>query len=118
MDGDHPVTWLVDAAAAGDEQAWQEIVHRYTPLLGSVIRSFRLSAQESQDIAQTVWLRLVEHLSGLREPRALPMWIITTSRREARRCRAGAPAPAFREPLAHRAHGLVLGTGSFHESLI
>ena len=84
-DGDYPITWLVDAAATGHEQAWQEIVDRYSPLLASVIRRFRFSTAETQDVAQTVWLRLVEHLSSLREPRALPMWIITTGKRESLR---------------------------------
>jgi RNA polymerase sigma factor (sigma-70 family) len=85
-EGDHPITWLVDAAAAGNENAWNEIVDRYTHLLASVIRGYRLTAAETQDVAQTVWLRLVEHLDSLREPRALPMWIITTSKRESLRC--------------------------------
>ena len=84
-DGDYPVTWLVDRAAAGDEQAWQEIVERYAPLLASVIRRFQLTTPEAQDVGQIVWLRLVEHLGNLREPRALPMWIITTAKREALR---------------------------------
>jgi RNA polymerase sigma factor (sigma-70 family) len=84
-DGDYPITWLVDAAATGDEQAWQEIVDRYTPLLASVMRRFRLTKAETQDLAQTVWLRLVEHLSSIREPRALPTWIITTVTRESMR---------------------------------
>jgi len=84
-DGDYPITWLVEAAEAGDEQAWHEIVDRYAPLLASVIRRFRLTAAETQDVAQTVWLRLVEHLGSLREPRALPMWIITTGKRESLR---------------------------------
>lgn len=85
-DGDYPVTWLVDAAVRGDERAWHEIVDRYSPLLASVIRGFRLTTAEAQDVAQTVWLRLVEHLGSLREPRALPMWIITTGKRECMRC--------------------------------
>ncbi|HEY4854640.1 MAG TPA: sigma-70 family RNA polymerase sigma factor [Streptosporangiaceae bacterium] len=84
-DGDYPITSLVDAAAAGDEEAWHEIVDRYTPLLGSVIRRFRLATAETQDVAQTVWLRLLEHLASLREPRALPMWIMTTGKRESLR---------------------------------
>lgn len=84
-DGDYPVTLLVLAAAAGDEHAWHEIVDRYTPLLASVTSRFRLTAGETQDVAQTVWLRLVEHLGNLREPRALPMWIITTGKRESMR---------------------------------
>ena len=85
-DGDYSVTWMVDAANRGDERAWHEIVDRYTPLLASVIRRFRLTTAEAQDVAQTVWLRLVEHLGSLREPRALPTWIITTARRECLRC--------------------------------
>ena len=32
-----------------------------------------------------MWLRLIEHLGELREPRALPMWLITTAKREALR---------------------------------
>jgi RNA polymerase sigma factor (sigma-70 family) len=85
-DGDSPISSLIDAAAAGDERAWHEIVDRYAPLLASVIRRFRLNAAETQDVAQTVWLRLVEHMRSLRHPQALPMWIITTAKREALRC--------------------------------
>jgi RNA polymerase sigma factor (sigma-70 family) len=87
-DGDYPITSLVDAAAAGEEHGWHEIVDRYTLLLGCVIRRFRLTAAETQDVAETVWLRLIEHLSDLREPRALPTWIITTGKRESLRCRS------------------------------
>ena len=79
------VAVLVAAAADGDEGAWGEIVHRYSPVLTRVISGFRLSGEERDDVAQTVWLRLVEHLGGLREPRALPGWILTTARHEALR---------------------------------
>jgi RNA polymerase sigma factor (sigma-70 family) len=74
---------LVAAAQQGDEGAWGEIVDRYTPLVVSVVLRYRLSSEELQDVAQTVWLRLIEHLGDLREPRALPMWLITTAKREA-----------------------------------
>jgi hypothetical protein len=53
-DGEHPITPLVDAAAAGDELAWHEIVDRYAPLLASVIRRFRLTTAEAQDVASPV----------------------------------------------------------------
>jgi RNA polymerase sigma factor (sigma-70 family) len=86
VDDDEPdVTDLVKAAAAGDEGAWQELVDRYTPLLLRVVLGFRLSQAEIEDVAQTVWLRLVEQLGDLREPRALPGWMVTTARREALR---------------------------------
>ena len=74
---------LVTAAAHGDERAWELIVKRYLPLVYSVIGAFRLSRSDAQDVNQTVWLRLVEHLDDLREPAALPGWIAVTTRNEA-----------------------------------
>jgi RNA polymerase sigma factor (sigma-70 family) len=79
------VAVLVAAAADGDEGAWGEIVQRYAPLLTRVVSGYRLSGAELDDVAQTVWLRLVEHLGDLREPRGLPGWIVTTARHEALR---------------------------------
>ena len=76
------VTELVEAAVRGERVAWDGIVERYTPLLLSVVRGYRLRDDDLRDVAQTVWLRLVEHLGSLREPRALPMWIITTAKNE------------------------------------
>src|SRR3954452_10999323 len=76
------VEQLVEAARAGDAAAWDALVERYLPLVTAVIRRLRLSASDADDVNQTVWLRLVEHLDGLREPRALPGWLATTARRE------------------------------------
>lgn len=83
MADDDVLTALVAAAARGDQAAWNEIVDRFSPLLVGVLRQCRLTPAEVEDVAQTVWLRLVERLDTLREARALPMWIITTGRREA-----------------------------------
>lgn len=85
MDDETDVTALVAAAADGHEEAWGEIVERYTPLLVRVVQGYRLGVAEVEDVAQTVWLRLIEQLGELREPRALPAWIVTTARREALR---------------------------------
>jgi RNA polymerase sigma factor (sigma-70 family) len=73
---------LVDAARAGDAAAWDALVDRYLPLVTAVIRRLRLSPADADDVNQTVWLRLVEHLDRLREPRALPGWLATTARNE------------------------------------
>ncbi|MGV1008374.1 MAG: RNA polymerase sigma factor [Dermatophilaceae bacterium] len=82
MPDGRPVVELVEAAASGDARAWAEIVERYASLVIAICRHFRLSDADLQDVSQTVWLRLVEHLPDLREPRALPGWLVTTSRRE------------------------------------
>jgi RNA polymerase sigma factor (sigma-70 family) len=83
--GEEPIGELVSAANRGDAAAWNQLVDRYSPLLVAVIRRFRLPPEAVDDVAQTVWLRLVEHLGELREPAALPKWIMTTGRREALR---------------------------------
>jgi RNA polymerase sigma factor (sigma-70 family) len=95
-----PIPALVEHAAHGDQEAWSELVTRFSPLLVGVIRRFRLSPAEADDVAQTVWLRLVEHLGQLREPRALPMWIVTTARREALRQLAGLRRDTLWDPLS------------------
>jgi len=73
---------LVAAVIGGDEDAWAALVDRYTPLVWGVVRGFRLDRTDAADINQTVWLRLVENLHRLREPAALPMWIVKTTRHE------------------------------------
>jgi RNA polymerase sigma factor (sigma-70 family) len=77
-----PVSELVAAALRGDHASWHRLVDRYTPLLLSVIRRHRLQGDDAEDVAQTVWLRLVEKLGSIREPEALPGWILTTARNE------------------------------------
>lgn len=81
--GETTIASLVAAAAAGDEGAWHDIIDRYAPLLSGVIAGYRLSTAAQQDVAQIVWLRLVENLDRLRSARALPKWLVTTARREA-----------------------------------
>ncbi len=76
---------LLHAAAAGDQQAWDGLVDRYMSLVISVIRRYRLSDNDAEDVSQTVWLRLVEYIDRIREPRALPGWIVTTTKNEALR---------------------------------
>src|SRR3954447_14862361 len=76
------VEQLVESARAGDAAAWDALVDRYLPLVTAVIRRLRLSAADADDVNQTVWLRLVEHLDSLRQPKALPGWLATTARNE------------------------------------
>src|SRR3712207_8416275 len=56
-------------------RSWIRLVNRYTPLVLSIVRRHRLQGTDAEDVVQTVWLRLVEHLSRIREPAALPGWI-------------------------------------------
>jgi RNA polymerase sigma factor (sigma-70 family) len=82
MRDDPAVVDLVLRARSGDQAAWNELVKRYAPLLWSICRRYRLADDEAEDLGQTVWLRLVEHLAVIREPAALPGWLAVTTRRE------------------------------------
>ena len=87
-----PVTDLVTGVRNGQKQAWDAIVDRYAPLIWSICRRHGLGRADTEDVGQAVWLHLVEHLGGLREPAALPGWLATTTRRECVRVlRAGRP---------------------------
>src|SRR6266540_1253387 len=89
--GDEPsVTDLVARAGGGDERAWSALVARYAPLVWSVCRGYRLDEADAADVSQTVWLRLVEQLQTLRDPAALPGWLVTTTSRECVRMRMAA----------------------------
>jgi RNA polymerase sigma factor (sigma-70 family) len=74
---------LLIRARDGDQRAWAELVERMSPLVWSVTRSFRLDQATATDVAQTVWLRLVEQADSIRDPERLPGWLATTCRREA-----------------------------------
>ena len=82
MRDDPIVIALVVRATEGEQTAWDEIVERFSPLVWSICRRFRLSDADAHDVGQNVWLRLVEYLPSLREPAALPGWLATTTRRE------------------------------------
>ena len=70
------------AAAAGDRAAWDALVERFTGLVWSVARSFRLSDEDSADVVQTTWLRLLDHLDRIDDPQRLGSWLATTARHE------------------------------------
>jgi RNA polymerase sigma factor (sigma-70 family) len=82
MRDDPTVIALVTRASSGDQGAWNELVERYAPLVWSICSSYRLPRTEIDDVAQSVWVLLVEKLSQIREPAALPGWLATTTHRE------------------------------------
>lgn len=82
---DEHVSDLLARVNNGDEQAWNRLVERFAGLVWSVARSFRLSRATTEDVVQTVWLRLAEHSTRIREPERLASWLATSTRHEALR---------------------------------
>jgi RNA polymerase sigma factor (sigma-70 family) len=100
----HPnatVTELVRRASDGDQQAWNEIVDRFTNLLWSIGRAHRLDTADISDVIQTTWLRLLENLDRINDPESLPGWLSTTARRECLRVvrRSGKESTAWDDEL-------------------
>jgi RNA polymerase sigma factor (sigma-70 family) len=61
---------------------WDALVERYSRLVWSVPRSFRLSQTDAADVYQCTWLCLAEHLTRLREPEHLATWLVRTASRQ------------------------------------
>jgi RNA polymerase sigma factor (sigma-70 family) len=82
MRDDPSVIALVKRVCDGDQEAWNEIVDRYSPLVWAICARFQLSRTDTDDVGQGVWLMLVENIRNLRQPAALPGWLATTTRNE------------------------------------
>jgi RNA polymerase sigma factor (sigma-70 family) len=90
---DSVVIDLVASARDGDVRAWDALVERYAPLIWSICRRYRLDQADAEDVGQSVWLHLVNHLDNIREPAALAGWLATTTRRECGRLVRAARGP-------------------------
>ena len=104
------LTELLRRAAAGDQVSWNTIVDRFSSLVWATARAHRLSRTDAADVAQTTWLRLVEHLDRIREPERLGAWLATTARHESLRMirRAGREHPSDEADLFEAPDTVVL----------
>lgn len=73
---------LVALCRAGDEAAWNVLVHRYQRLVYTVVRRAGLDEHVAADVFQTVFMRLLQHLRRIEDPSRLQAWIVTTAKRE------------------------------------
>ena len=101
------VSDLVEAAQNADQDAWNALVARYVCIVRAVARNYRLEENDAEDVSQFVWLRLVEQLSRIREPRCLPKWIKTTAQRESQRLAASRKRTLVVDPLVDARLGVV-----------
>lgn len=76
------VARLVERAAEGDLQAWERLVDQYARLIWSITSEFKLVESDAADIAQTTWLRLLEHIDRLEYPDRVSSWLAVTARHE------------------------------------
>jgi RNA polymerase sigma-70 factor (ECF subfamily) len=72
---------LVGRAKVGDPSAIGELFHRYYHFVVCTANRRLGDPSEAQDMAQEVFLRVIEKISQLREPEAFPGWLRTMTDR-------------------------------------
>lgn len=74
---------LVSACRQGNEQAWAALIDKYKNLIFSIPIKYGFSRADAADIFQAVCADLVAELPRLRNPTALPKWLMQAT---AHRC--------------------------------
>ena len=76
------IAGLVRGAAAGDRRAWERLIEQYARLIWSITADFKLAESDAADVAQTTWLRLLEHIDRIQYPDRVGSWLAATARNE------------------------------------
>jgi RNA polymerase sigma factor (sigma-70 family) len=78
--GERTAAWpderLVRECLRGNEAAWSALIDRYKNLIYSIPIKYGFSADDAADIFQSVCVAMLSELPKLRNPKALPKWII------------------------------------------
>jgi RNA polymerase sigma factor (sigma-70 family) len=76
-----PQIW--EQVRSGDTLAWRRIVSLYAGLVYTVARRVGLDRADAEDCAQQTWLTLYQKRKTIKDPQALPAWLIRTTHRNA-----------------------------------
>ncbi len=73
---------LVARCRAGDQQAWAELVERFSRYVYAIsVQGFRLPETDAEDVFQEVFARAYQHLESLRDDDAVRPWLAQLTRR-------------------------------------
>jgi RNA polymerase sigma factor (sigma-70 family) len=75
-------TRLVKECLSGNAESWSQLIDKYKALIYSIPVKYNLSRQESADVFQATCTELLVRLPELREPRALPKWLMQVAHHE------------------------------------
>lgn len=67
---------LVRGCLAYREEDWHQLVDKYKNLIYSIPLRYEFTREEAADIFQAVCLDLIQELPKLRDPQALPKWLM------------------------------------------
>jgi RNA polymerase sigma factor (sigma-70 family) len=69
-------THLVKQCLSGNEEAWSTLIEKYKALIYSIPVKYGLPPHEAAEVFQATCVELLTRLPELREPRALPKWLM------------------------------------------
>ncbi len=73
---------LVQRCRAGDSEAWNTLVERFSRYVYAIcVKGFRLREEDAEDVFQDVFTRVYTHLDKLRDDAAVRPWIAQLTRR-------------------------------------
>lgn len=75
-------TRLVKQCLSGSEEAWSTLIEKYKALIYSIPVKYGLPPHEAAEVFQATCVELLTRLPGLREPRALPKWLMQVAHHE------------------------------------
>lgn len=78
---------LVRECLKGEEEAWAALIEKYKNLIFSIPIKYGLSQDEAADIFQAVCLEMLAELPKLRQPRALPKWLMQVTYHKCLHCK-------------------------------
>ena len=95
---------LVERCRAGDAEAWNELVDRFSRYVYAIaVRAFQLSEHDAEDVFQDVFARTFERLDSLRDDSAIRPWLAQLTRNACvDRLRSGSREEPVEEPFTDR----------------
>jgi len=75
-------TRLVKECLAGNEEAWSLLIDKYKALIYSIPVKYGLPPHEAADVFQSTCMELLMRLQELRDPKALPKWLMQVAHHE------------------------------------
>src|SRR5699024_5381877 len=76
---------LVAKCRRKDSRAWGQFVEQFQNLVYSIPRRYGLSSDDCNDVFQSTFQALVNHLDRIESPATLPRWLAVTASRESLR---------------------------------
>jgi RNA polymerase sigma factor (sigma-70 family) len=75
-------TRLVKECLRGNEEAWSLLIDKYKALIYSIPVKYGLPPHDAADVFQATCTELLVRLPEIREPRALPKWLMQVAHHE------------------------------------